>query len=650
MQVTDTGGSGRRSLRDRLAGEEEAVFVGRTDELSQVDAVLDGRDERVVVFLHGPGGIGKTTLLHRLVRRAERLGWATAVHDARDLADREPAAAALLDWAAQQDRAMVAIDTWEGSGAGVLFLRDDVLSQLPEDTVIILAGRGEPDPDWWGPSWTRLTLALGLVPLDPHDSLRLLALHGINDTHRASDLAGWAAGSPLALVMAAAAGPEWDPSDDTSTLPLVTRLSARIVDGGVPEERLGALAVAAVARVVTPTVLAAALPGSDAADAYGWLEERSYAEPFAGGIRLHSLVAGVVRSEATQRHPDLMRDVRRRVADHFWARALRAGSPTVPDLLHLIQDPEVRWGIGWDEDAHYRVDRVRPGDIDVLATYWTTWGETEQWVWVRRYLEEAPEVVGVARNRAGLVRGVMISTSARSAPPLCLSDPDFGPWIEHARAADPDGNAVLWRLTNDLTGRADYPVQSLLGAAGIRRSGLANPRRVYLPINPKAPHAVAFAAAVGAERVPELTMTVGTEPIECHLADLGPGGVIGAYRDMVYREVGLVPPTPEPAPGLAVRDVLRSWDDPVALAASPLAEGTTVVERAESVRRLVRTAVETAFGAGRGDAFTRTIIEEGYLDRSSSHEATARRLGLSRASYFRRLREGAERVAACLPT
>ncbi|HEV2370460.1 MAG TPA: ATP-binding protein, partial [Acidimicrobiales bacterium] len=482
----------RRSLGERLAEHEDAAFVGRDAELTRIDAVLDGRDERVLVFVHGPGGIGKTTLLRRITERAARLGWDTALHPAPTLAESDREAEALVAWARGRRRALVALDRWDEAGAGVVALRDDVLAALPDTTVIVVAGRARPDPQWWGGAWGRFTLELPLPPLEVVDALRLLALYGVTDPERAAELAGWAAGSPLALVMAAGAGDGVTPRDESSTGALVARLSRRLLEGPLPDERIGPLAVACTARVTTPSLLAAALPGIEAAEAYAWLERQTYSERWAGGITLHALVTGVLRSEIGRRHPDLVREVRRRLADHLWARALRAGTPFVPDLLHLVEDPDLRWGIGWDDRGTYRVDRLRPGDEQELAPHWSEM--PGQWSWVRRYLREAPSVVGVARDRTGHVSGLMISVTPRSAPPICAEDPVLGPWLEYARALDPDGNGVLWRVANDLTDRPDNPVQALLGAAGIRRSNLPNPRRVYLPINPEVERAVSFAA------------------------------------------------------------------------------------------------------------------------------------------------------------
>ncbi len=254
-------------------------------------------------------------------------------------------------------------------------------------------------------------------------------------------------------------------------------------------------------------------------------------------------------------------------------------------------------------------------------------------------------MIGIARGRDGVACGLMISCSPNTAPALTVEDPVLGPWLRHARDAD-RGNSVLWRNATDLSGDPRARVQGLIGVTGIRRSGLANPRWVYLPINPLASRAVAFAAAVGASRLPSLDVHVGDHDVWCHVADLGTGGVLGAYRAVIYGELDLPAPASELVPAEAVREALRNWDDPRALADSPLAIGTTVAARAASVRDRIEAAVGRVFGDGEKDRLLRAVVEQGYLVRAAGHEATASALGLSRAAYFRRLREAAERIAA----
>jgi hypothetical protein len=186
------------------------------------------------------------------------------------------------------------------------------------------------------------------------------------------------------------------------------------------------------------------------------------------------------------------------------------------------------------------------------------------------------------------------------------------------------------------------------------RSGLRNPRYIFLPINPRHAGAVAFAAAIGARPVAGLDVTVGALHLECHVADLGPGGALGAVRDVVYLEMGLPPPIPLSVPVDAVREALRDLHDPVRLGSSSLASlidpgpAASRAERAGRVSGWLRDATDMAFGESDDERVRRQIIEQTFWKPSGNHGATARELHLSRATYFRRLSEATERLSVWL--
>jgi hypothetical protein len=184
----------------------------------------------------------------------------------------------------------------------------------------------------------------------------------------------------------------------------------------------------------------------------------------------------------------------------------------------------------------------------------------------------------------------------------------------------------------------------------VLRSGVANPRFAYMPINPTNQDALAFARTLGAEHLGELDLEIGRRRIECHRIDYGPGGLLAAQRAVVYSELGLAAPTvgEQSYDFEAVRDALRNFRVPHELARSPLAVGDTADERAETVRRLLFDAAERAFGDNENEKLLRRVLIRGYLEPAPSHEQAAMDLALSRAAYFRRLRVAAERVAAFL--
>jgi hypothetical protein len=431
-------------------------------------------------------------------------------------------------------------------------------------------------------------------------------------------------------------------------------LVRRLAEAELASPHGGALAVASIARVTTVELLRDVLPGTDAEDAYAWLASRTFAEPLGEGVALHAIVARALRADLRRREGERERELRRRIADHLYARAVDDRLLLSIDLQHLVEDPVVGWGYSWRGSVSYRIDDVREGDAEIVGARLRERRHEAWWHYAERFFREAPERVGIARDSEDALAGYLISVTPRTGPDFAEDDPLLGPWLGHARAASPEGNAVLCRDSVDFSGDPASGVQAMLGMAGILRSGLANPRYAYMPVNRSVLGAVEFSVALGARHVEELDVELGGVAIECHVLDYGPGGLLGFQRDFVYREVGLAPPSGASAPSVErpvaadpehVREALRNLRLPHKLAESPLASGRSQEKRAESVRALMRRAADEAFGETENERLLQRVLVRGYLDPAPSHELAAEELNLSRAAYFRRLKSAAERVS-----
>ena len=95
------------TIGERLATADAARFVGRRAELERLERLLVEVPERNIVLLHGSGGIGKSTLLRELVRRADRAGWPSRIIEARDLPEQPRGLQAVLDDLRSSPRALV---------------------------------------------------------------------------------------------------------------------------------------------------------------------------------------------------------------------------------------------------------------------------------------------------------------------------------------------------------------------------------------------------------------------------------------------------------------------------------------------------------------------------------------------------------------
>lgn len=644
------------TLGDRLADRDRDLFVGRERELAFFDALLGEDPPANVVLVHGPGGIGKSTLLRELARRAERRGRGPFLIEGREIAPDPDQLEEVLVGVASEPRPLVLFDTYERMTAIAGWLRRRFLPSLPSGALVVLAGRRKPDPEWFQGGWERVTVELELKPMGTGDASALARAHGIEDDAALEALLEWAQGSPLALSLGAGAalGGGWRPEYVGERPDLVRAILRRLTEpelgGGEPE----ALAVAGIARVVTPRLLADALPGVDGEAAHAWLRSLTFAEPVADGIALHDLVRKAVRADLVRRRPEHERELRRRIADHLHGRAAAGELRLMTDLADLVQNPALRWGLGAEGAIGLRVDALRPEDLPGLRDRLSRRhaggpGFDDWWVATEELLRRAPGRAVLVRDGEDELCGYCYAATPESAPDAAVDDPILGPWLAHAREHAPGGQAVVWRDAIDISaareGDVSSPVLALANLAIVLRSGLRNPRWSYLPIDPDNAAAVEFATRAKARHIPEIDFVGEYGTMECWILDHGAGGMIGGIVRSVYAELGLPAPEATPVDADAVRAALKALDRPTELASSPLARGEEPDERAASVRAALEQATAAAFGDGAEEQLLRDVIRRGYLDPSGSHESAAHALHLSRATYFRKLKTASDRVA-----
>ncbi|MFC4099356.1 ATP-binding protein [Paenibacillus xanthanilyticus] len=213
-------------IQDLLKRKEEELFVGRGRELALLHGELAGDDDGWrLVHVHGPSGIGKSSLLRGLARDTGiaavtlngedcrspdqfvgqlhasliRQGWplpSDAAADAAALADR------LNGAAGERQRLIILLDDFDASRSIWGWLREHWLPMLSVYFRVCTTGR-DPLEEWQrSPGWAGLVRNLRLDPLHRHAVDRYMFARGIRDRESRDAIAHFAKGMPFALTLA----------------------------------------------------------------------------------------------------------------------------------------------------------------------------------------------------------------------------------------------------------------------------------------------------------------------------------------------------------------------------------------------------------------------------------------------------------------
>jgi len=397
-------------LAERLQAARRRCFVGRAAERALFAAALEGnRQMFVALFLHGPGGVGKSTLLHRFADDAASAGRTVVRVDGRtvegSVTSFEQAAAPVLGDA----NAVLLIDTFERCAELETWLRDEFLPKLADGTVVVLAGRHAPSSAWRAdPSWSGALLCRALGDLSQADANTLLHSRGVPVQARESVLSR-VGGYPLALSLAAEVARHSDPRATTwsPNQDIIETLLNQLV-GAVPSPtHRFALHVCAHAYVTTQELLRVIMPGYDAAELFSWLRVQPFIESGPAGLYPHDIVRDVLDADLRWRDPaayeSIHRGIRMHVLDGLSARGTD-GAATVASMRsvrHLLRHSGVptQYLTAHGESAAEE-SRLRPSDrAAVLAMAASTEGPESARI-VEFWMRRQPSAFSVYRHRA----------------------------------------------------------------------------------------------------------------------------------------------------------------------------------------------------------------------------------------------------------
>lgn len=437
-----------------------AAFVGRADERAAFHAALRGTDPPRVLYLHGPGGIGKTTLLHRYRIAAQRAGRPVLVLDTRDI-DCTPEGF-LSAWTERGSATVLLVDGYDRLRPIDDWFRNDFLTRLPADSLVAVAGREAPAAVWRvDPGWRTLARCLPLSTLDGPDSRELLARVGVHPAGR-DRLVDLSHGHPLTLAMLAQVAGDRDVVETLADAPdLVAALAASLVGGLSDEGQVLACGLCAQAWLTTQDLLRD-LVGDRAAELWVWLESRPFVTRGPDGLYPHDLVREVLAIDLRRRRPQLYGAIHRVIhqraiaemhAPDFGQRQLWGSQ-----LIHLHpRSPfaSAYWVLRERGSAAVTAGSAADHD-EVVELVGRIHGERSR-ILARRWLDRQPQGLWVIRSRSGRVAGFCFDAVFADEPAV----PDDDPVLAAARAviarapARPGELVSVSRFTGGRDGEGD---------------------------------------------------------------------------------------------------------------------------------------------------------------------------------------------------
>lgn len=335
--------SGR--LAEKLMAARRSRFVGRAQEVALFrSALLADKPPFVVLHIYGPGGVGKSALLHTFAQLATEAGRCAIYLDARTV-EASPAgflaglrqAMGLSSSASSNTLALpelpkstlLLIDTYETIIGLDAWLRETLLPQLPENSLVVLAGRNQPADAWQSDlAWAELTRIVPLRNLRPEDSQTLLAARGVPAEQHAALLA-LTHGHPLALCLIAEAVAQGKALDKLSlhTQPDIVRvLLERFVDDIPSAKHRLALQICVMVWATTEALLAGVMGEEDGVMAFAWLRRLPFMEAGPQGLFPHDLAREVLHVDFRWRNAEGHRHLYKQLIRLLYDRLQKASN------------------------------------------------------------------------------------------------------------------------------------------------------------------------------------------------------------------------------------------------------------------------------------------------------------------------------------
>jgi hypothetical protein len=674
-------------LIDRLEMARRQQFVGRQNERELFQSALTAAEMPFfVLYLFGPGGVGKSSLLREFAHTAVQHKASAVKLDGRSIdanpdnflaalqtALAAPDTASIFSALEQQDgRAVILIDTAELLFPLDGWLQDSFLPRLPHNVFVVLAGRNPPGLRWrTDPGWQQLMRVLPLKNLSLEESRAFLMRRQIQARQHEAIL-NFTHGHPLALSLVAdlfaqQPGIEFRPEEAPD---IIKTLMDQFMQEAPSAQHRAALEACSQVRLMTEPLLASMVQLDDPHLLFEWLRELSFIDSDRRGLYPHDLAREALAADLRWRNPGRQVELHTLARNYYMAgfheRDARSQRHILSDYIFLHRDnPIIRAFFDWQSSGTVFTDSYRKGDREeLLAIIRRHEGETAVQL-AEYWLDHQPQGMTVLRQAGGSIQGLLLQLALEKCT---ASEKELDPAVAAAwhflaqRAPLRSGETAtlfrFWMAADSY--QAVSPVQSRIFLNMVQHY-LTTPGLAFTMIPCAEPDFwTAVFGFADLYRLPEADFSVGEHSYGVYGHDWRAVPPLIWLANMAEHELGMkvetaaptnlpaqLPIMDESAFADAVHDALRDFSNEVALQSNPLLDSRCLIKavganasktaRVEKLQRLLTEAAESMQTHPKQIKWYRALHHT-YFQPAATQEQAAELLDLPFSTYRRYLR------------
>lgn len=654
-------------LAPTLSNARRKSFLGWHDLRASLIDVL-GAPPPNVIYLHGVGGIGKSSFLNWIELSCIERDMSVKQLDVSSISGESELADGLDLFTIDIDGSLAndpSLDIW---------LRERLVPSLSTGAQLVIANRMPPSPDWLAdPGLASITRFVELDAWSQEESSGLLKQVEADQVHL-TQILEFARGHPFALTLAITAAEGQSPLDDGALARIATRLAERFIDGATTTAQRESLDVVGLVPEITEDVLSATL-GDQSGPLFNWLQGQSFMRNAPTGLVPHPVAKEAFDRSLRWRNPERFQLLHDKVRTHLVRRLASSGGAETErlifDLVHLHRDnPVIRPYIPGTYVDVLATGRLAAHEHNTVLRMIEDHEGRDARSWAARLLENHGGDVVVVRNPEQQVVGCAFVIGLPWSPENAEADPALrlaSDYLGRFRRGQFGTAALYVRFWMSADGyQAVSPVQAALFAAVARRILAAERLRFCFVATSEPVRWEPAFSYIEFEQITEIGFDCGphrygvfghdwdtatrqswldhlrvreTAKTECWELPIGSAG----GGDLVEAEIRI-----------AAIEALKEFGTPAALRNNPLLysrlvnqrvpEGANVSHRVSVLEALILEAVSSLRGSARNVKLHRAVHHT-HVQPASTQEQVAELLGLPFSTYRRHLMAGREQVA-----